>query len=102
MHRQIEQALVKPVRKTVPILNGKTAAKNLRAIDLKVGQSGLITHLNTADSKKLKKYMAVGILPGMSIKVDQNFPYYLFRIENAQIALDKELARDVLVQLKRE
>jgi len=98
VRRQIEQALVKPVDKPASGLNGKAAAKNLRAIDLKVGQSGVITHLNTVDGKKLKKYMAVGILPGMSIKVEQNFPYYLFRIENAQIALDKDLARDVLVQ----
>jgi Fe2+ transport system protein FeoA len=98
VRRQIKQAFVKPVDKPVPGLNGKAVAKNLRAIDLKVGQSGIIAQLNTVDVNKLRKYMAVGILPGMSIKVEQNFPYYLFRIENAQIALDKDLAGDVLVQ----
>lgn len=77
-------------------------ARVLKATDLKPGQAAKIIGLNTADHKKLKKLMALGILPGMLLRVEQGFPFCLFRIENAQIATDRELAGDILIELKEE
>lgn len=96
--QQVKKLLTKP-----EILNCKSSNEmplsGLSAIDLKPGQIAKIVGLNTINHKKLKKLMALGILPGMLIRVERRFPYYLFRVENAQIAADQELARDILVEL---
>ncbi len=65
--------------------------------NLKVNQRGKITHINTHDHNKLKKIMAIGVLPGMTVILIQKFPSYVFQIGQSQFAMDKELAECIFV-----
>ncbi len=66
--------------------------------NLKVNQKGKITHINTHDHNKLKKIMAMGILPGMTVTLIQKFPSYIFQIGQSQFAVDKELAGNIFAR----
>jgi len=63
--------------------------------NLEVNQTGKIVHVNTYDHNKLKKIMAMGILPGMTLTLIQTFPSYVFQIGQSQFAVDKELADEI-------
>ncbi|MDO8662968.1 MAG: FeoA family protein [Candidatus Omnitrophota bacterium] len=65
--------------------------------NLKVNQRGKITRVNTRDLKKLKKIMAMGVLPGMPVILIQKFPSYVFQVGQSQFAVDKELAECICV-----
>lgn len=66
--------------------------------NLTVNQRGRIIRVNTHDHKKLKKIMAMGVLPGTEIILIQKFPSYVFQVGQSQFAVDKELAECVFVQ----
>ena len=66
---------------------------------LKKNESGIVARLNTEDNKDLQKLLAMGILPGRSLRVLQRYPVYILEVERTQVAMDKELAR--LILLKR-
>lgn len=46
--------------------------------------------------------MSMGVLPGQSIKLLQNFPSYVFKIENSQFAVDESIANDIYIRLTSE
>ena len=59
---------------------------------LNVNQKGKVTRIHTQDHKKLKKIMAMGVLPGMTVTLIQKFPSYVFQVGQSQFGVDKELA----------
>lgn len=64
------------------------------------GQEGEVAYLQTRDPKKLQKSIAMGVLPGVSIKLLQKFPTYVFQLGLSQVAVDKKIADEVYVRLK--
>jgi Fe2+ transport system protein FeoA len=48
----------------------------------------------------LRKIMAMGILPGLTVTLLQQFPLPVFRIGEGQFAVDKELADRIRVWVK--
>ena len=70
-------------------------------ISLKKGQKGEIYDLNTDDEGILKKILAMGILPGKHIAIIQSYPVMVIQLEEAQLAMDYELARCIIVELKQ-
>ncbi len=69
-----------------------------RLSDVGKGAKGKVAYLHTKDNKKLQKLMAMGVLPGVIIEVIQTFPSFVFRIGNAQIATDQQMAEDVFIR----
>lgn len=67
--------------------------------DLKSGQKGEIAGIHTKNHEKLKKMMAMGILPGIKIGLIQTFPSYVFQVGQSQFATDKEIAECILVKI---
>lgn len=65
---------------------------------LKKGQRGKIVHINTKDRSMLRKLMAMGILPGLTITLIQKFPSYVFQIGASQFAIDKKMAEQIEVR----
>jgi DtxR family Mn-dependent transcriptional regulator len=63
------------------------------------GQGGKIAYLHTHDRDMLKKIMAMGALPGLSLTLEQKFPSYVFRIGESRFAVDKNLADQIRVWL---
>lgn len=62
------------------------------------GETGKICYLLTKNHKHLKKLLAMGILPGMSIEVIQTRPSYVFQIGQTQIAVDNNIADNIFVR----
>lgn len=66
--------------------------------EFKSGQEGEIAYIQTEDSKKMQKLMAMGVLPGNKIKLVQSFPSYIFRVGFSEFAIDSALAREIFVR----
>lgn len=77
----------------------KSIVSNLA--DLKKGAKGKVAYLHTGDNKKLRKLMTMGILPGVLVEVVQTFPSHVFKIGHMQIAVDKEIAKDIFIRPRR-
>ena len=67
--------------------------------ELTPGQAGEIAFVHTNEPEQLQKLTALGILPGVPISLQQNFPAYVFRIHRTQFAVDKEIAGSIFVSL---
>lgn len=66
--------------------------------ELKSGQEGDIAYIQTEDSKKMQKLMAMGVLPGNRIHLLQAFPSYVFRVGFSEFAIDSAMAREIFVR----
>ncbi len=66
--------------------------------ELKSGQEGEIAYIQTDDSKKMQKLMAMGVLPGNRITLVQAFPSYIFRVGYSEFAIDTNLAKEIFVR----
>ena len=66
--------------------------------ELKSGQEGDIAYIQTEDSKKMQKLMAMGVLPGNRILLMQAFPSYIFRVGYSEFAIDSAMAREIFVR----
>ena len=66
--------------------------------ELRVGDEARITCLDTAHSTVAAKLASMGILPGTKVRLVRRTPAYVFRIDYAEFAVDKELAALIRVQ----
>ena len=66
--------------------------------DLEAGQGGQIAYLRMDDPRRLQKLMAMGVLPGVPIRLLRRFPSYVFEAGFSQFAVDKEIAADIFVR----
>jgi DtxR family Mn-dependent transcriptional regulator len=70
--------------------------------ELSPGQCGKIAYIHTRDDSKLQKMMAIGVIPGMKIRLLQSFPSFLFELGNSQFAVDESIAKEIFVRLINE
>ncbi|HEX9022549.1 MAG TPA: metal-dependent transcriptional regulator [Geobacteraceae bacterium] len=66
--------------------------------ELKSNEEGEIAYIQTDDSKKMQKLMAMGVLPGNRIVLMQTFPSYIFRVGFSEFAIDTNMAREIFVR----
>lgn len=66
--------------------------------ELKSNEEGEIAYIQTDDSKKMQKLMAMGVLPGNRILLMQSFPSYIFRVGFSEFAIDTNMAREIFVR----
>jgi len=67
--------------------------------ELAPGQCGKIAYIHTKDDSKLQKMMAIGVIPGMKVRLLQSFPSFLFELGNSQFAVDESIAKEIFVRL---
>ena len=79
----------------------KTESLVMPLSQMRKGQRGKIAYIHTNDEKMLKKIMAMGALPGLSITLAQRFPSYVFQIGQSQFAVDKSVADQIQVWLRQ-
>jgi DtxR family Mn-dependent transcriptional regulator len=65
--------------------------------ELKCGEEGEIAYIQTQDSKKMQKLVAMGVLPGNRIRLIQVFPSYIFRVGYSEFAVDTNMAREIFI-----
>ena len=64
---------------------------------LKVNESGTIVGLG-GDHREAAKLIALGVLPGLRVKLVQRTPSYVFEIGHSQFAVDAAIASQILVE----
>lgn len=65
---------------------------------LKPGEAGKIVYVLTRDHPQLHKIMSFGILPGARIAVHQVAPSVIIQVEETQVALEEEIAKEIYVK----
>ena len=65
---------------------------------MKEKEKGVITQFRKSDKNLLRKLIAIGIMPGLSITLEQKFPAYVIKINGTRIALDRSVAKAIYVR----
>lgn len=66
--------------------------------ELNSGEQGIVSRIATDNPAILNKLMALGILPGMPVKMLQKSPSYVFQVGNTRITADGNIVASVLVR----
>ncbi len=66
---------------------------------LKPGEQGTIKFLRVTNQSIHKKLIAMGLIPGSSILLEQRFPAFVVSVGNTRLALDREIARSIYIRL---
>ncbi len=65
-----------------------------------VGQQGQVTAINSAVESRLVNLSTYGLVPGSLITLRQRHFAYVVMIGETEVALDKEVAREIMVQVQ--
>jgi len=70
-----------------------------RLAELLPGQTGVIAYIHGARRDMIQRMLAMGAVPGAPVTLVQRTPSYVFQVGQAQVAVDRETARDIYVRL---
>lgn len=65
---------------------------------LRPGQSGRVVQVASIDAARVVRLSNLGVLPGATVTLIQRRPAVVIRVGETQIALDPEVAADILVE----
>lgn len=65
--------------------------------ELAEGDAGVVSCLTDPDHPRATRLAALGVLPGVPIRLVQTYPAFVVRIGFAELALDRQLAQLVRV-----
>lgn len=82
----------KQMRASVPRLISPMA-------ELKPGVTGKIAYIQLKDAQRLQKLMAMGVLPGVNVRVLRDYPAVVFEAGYSQFAIDEDIAADIYVRV---
>ncbi|MGB5899379.1 MAG: FeoA family protein [Geitlerinemataceae cyanobacterium] len=63
-----------------------------------IGECKTIVGFKTTDESIQRKLIALGILPGIELILEQRFPSYIIKIGYTRTAIDRETAESILVE----
>lgn len=66
---------------------------------LRTGERGIVTFCKSQDETILKKLISMGVTPGSSITLEQNFPSLIIKIGNTYLAINTETSRVIYVRI---
>jgi DtxR family Mn-dependent transcriptional regulator len=66
---------------------------------MEAAEEGRVAYINAREPGQLQKLMAMGVLPGMALRMIQTFPSFVFQVGQTQYAVDRDLADCVYVRL---
>lgn len=66
--------------------------------EMEIGRRARVVYISLSDEARLQKLSSYGLLPGTVVKVIQKFPSFLVQIEEVQLAMEKEVARNIQVR----
>jgi len=64
---------------------------------LRIGESARVAYFSTREHSRLVKLSALGVSPGISLKLIQKWPAYVVQCEETEIALEPEVAKNIYV-----
>ncbi len=65
---------------------------------LKVSETGKIVYLLTRSHPQLHRLMSFGIVPGARVKLHQAKPSVIIQVEETQVALEEEIAKEIYIK----
>ncbi|MCK9614761.1 MAG: metal-dependent transcriptional regulator [Candidatus Omnitrophica bacterium] len=65
---------------------------------LKVAETGKIVYVLTRNHPQLHRLMSFGIVPGARIKLHQTQPSVIIQVEETQVALEEEIAKEIYIK----
>ncbi|MBI2265198.1 MAG: metal-dependent transcriptional regulator [Armatimonadetes bacterium] len=65
---------------------------------MEAGQEGKVVYILTTNHPYLHKLMSVGIVPGLTIKVHQTSPIFVIQVEEMQLALEPDIAKEIYLR----
>ncbi|MFP4019118.1 MAG: FeoA family protein [Bacteroidales bacterium] len=78
-------------------ISAMESGKGIALNELKKGSSGTVSNIKATNTATVQKLLAMGILPGRIIYVIRTYPVYIIQIDNTQVAMDKELAKNIIL-----
>jgi DtxR family transcriptional regulator, Mn-dependent transcriptional regulator len=69
---------------------------------LRVGESARVAYFSAREHSRMLKLSALGISPGISVKLIQKWPAYVVQCEETEIALEPEVAKNIYVWQTRQ
>lgn len=72
--------------------------ESISLTQIEVGAAARVTCLDAAHTNVAAKLASMGILPGSKLKLVRRSPAFVFRIDYAEFAVDRELASVIRVQ----
>lgn len=64
---------------------------------LNVGERARIAYVSAANFPRIQKLFALGLAPGVPVTVHQKVPSYVIQCDETQIAVERDIARDIYV-----
>lgn len=88
-----------------PIPRGKCCKSGQKIIDTKVvnltelqpGESGKITYIKPVNHENFHQLISFGLHPGEIVTVHRSTPVFCIKFVNTELALDREIARNIFV-----
>ncbi len=71
---------------------------NVPVSQLRPGQSGRVVELRSGDAARLDRLGAYGLVPGSLVLMAQARPTFILRIGETEIAVDQEVAGQIIVE----
>lgn len=65
---------------------------------LSAGDAGRVVYVLTREHPQLHKLMSFGIVPGATVSVHQTFPSVVLQVEETQVALENDIAKEIYVK----
>ncbi|NYE58821.1 FeoA family protein [Carboxydothermus ferrireducens] len=66
---------------------------------MRPGEKGIVAYFNTKDEAIIKKLMAMGVIPGLPIALEQRFPSFIIKVGRTRAAIDQDIAKTIYVRL---
>lgn len=70
----------------------------VRLSDFEIGTKGRIIFIIPSEAARLGRLSSIGIAPGSIIRLIQKVPSYVIQIDETTIAIDPDIAKDILVK----
>lgn len=68
---------------------------------LNPGERGIVTNFKSKDESIINKLIAMGIIPGICITLEQRFPSFVIKAGQTRLAIDRGIARAIYVRLAK-
>lgn len=69
-----------------------TDCASLSLTELQIGRPAVISCLEQPSSREARKLVALGVLPGVRLRLMQRYPAYVIRLGHTELAVDTAMA----------
>ncbi len=83
-------------RKKAPVVS---IANECRLAEMHPGQTGTVIRIQSKDGNEFQKLLALGVLPGLTVRLKRKSPSFVFEAGYSEFAIDSRLADTVMVRI---